>query len=129
MGVLIDTSIWVDYFRNGENSQDVDQLIDDDLVVINEVVLAELVPFLKLKKQHKVIKLLQELIRPSMNINWSEIIEFQVSCLKSGANGVGLPDLIIAQNALQNSVQIYSLDKHFKLLQEIIDVQLYKEKG
>lgn len=129
MGVLIDTSVWVDYFQNGENSKDVDQLIDDDLVFINEVILAELVPFLKLKKQHRVIKLLQELIRPSMNINWSEIIEFQVSCLKSGANGVGLPDLIIAQNALQNSVQIYSLDKHFKLLQEIIDVQLYIEKG
>tara|TARA_R110001592_G_scaffold1001_3_gene5931 strand:- start:20228 stop:20617 length:390 start_codon:yes stop_codon:yes gene_type:complete len=129
VGVLIDTSVWVDYFQNGENSKDVDQLIDDDLVFINEVILAELVPFLKLKKQHRVIKLLQELIRPSMNINWSEIIEFQVSCLKSGANGVGLPDLIIAQNALQNSVQIYSLDKHFKLLQEIIDVQLYIEKG
>lgn len=129
MGVLIDTSVWIDYFRNGEKSKDVDSLIDDDLVFINEVILAELVPFLKLKKQHKVIELLKELIRPGMDINWFEIIEFQVRCLKSGANGVGLPDLIIAQNALQNGVQIYSLDKHFKLLQEIIDVQLYTEKG
>ena len=129
MGVLIDTSVWIDYFRNGENSKDVDNLIDDDLVCINEVILAELVPFLKLKKQHKVIELLQALIRPNMNINWSEIIEFQISCLKTWANGIGLADLVIAQNALQNGVQIYSLDEHCKLLQELIDVQLYTEKG
>jgi hypothetical protein len=129
VSVLVDTSVWVDYFRNGENSNDLDYLIDQDLVVINDIILAELVPYLRLKKQHKVIGLLQELIQPSLSINWSEIIEFQTNCLKSGANDVGIPDLIIAQSALQNGFEIYSLDKHFKVLEEIIDVQLYTQKS
>lgn len=125
MAVLVDTSVWIDYFRNGENSKDLDKLIDEDLVVTNEVILAELVPFLKLKRQHKVIGLLQNLIKSTLNIKWSEIIDFQTTCLKSGANGIGLPDLMIAQNALQNELEIFSFDKHFKLLQELIDVPLY----
>jgi predicted nucleic acid-binding protein len=129
VGVLVDTSVWIDYFRNGENSKDLDKLIDEDLIVTNEVILAELVPFLKLKRQHKVIGLLLELIKSTLNVNWLEIIEFQTSCLKSGANSIGLPDLMIAQNALQNELEIFSLDKHFKFLQEIIDVQLYKKIG
>lgn len=128
MSVLVDTSVWIDYFRSGENSSDLDGLIDGNLVVINDVILAELIPFLQLKRQHEIIELLQKLDRLNMNINWSEIIEYQLKCLKSGANGIGIPVLIIAQNALQYNYQIYSLDKHFKLLQEIINVQLYIEK-
>lgn len=127
MSVLVDTSVWIDYFRNGGNSKDLDKLIDEDLIVTNEVILAELVPFLELKRQHKVIGLLQEIVKSTLNVNWSEIIEFQTNCLKSGANGIGLPDLMIAQNALQNELEIFSLDKHFKLLQEIMNVQLYSK--
>jgi len=45
-----------------------------------------------------VIELLHEINRIPLDIDWKEIVEFQVRCLKSGANGVGIPDLIIAQN-------------------------------
>ncbi|HFD31916.1 MAG TPA: PIN domain nuclease, partial [Gammaproteobacteria bacterium] len=46
--------------------------------------------------------------------------------LKSGANGVGIPDLIIAQNAKQNNCTIYSLDKHFRLLNKVLKVNLHQ---
>jgi len=125
MDVLVDTSIWIDYFKSGDNSQDLDYLIDENIVVINDIILAELVPYLKLKKQTKVIKLLHEINRIPLNINWDEIVAFQVKCLKSGANGVGIPDLIIAQNAKQHSCKVYSLDKHFRLLNQVLKVKLY----
>ncbi len=125
MDVLVDTSIWIDYFKTGNNSQDLDYLIDENIVVINDIILAELIPFLKIKKQTKVTKLLQEMNRLSINIHWEEIIEYQFKCLKNGANGVGIPDLIIAQNAKQNSCKIYSLDKHFRLLNQVIKVRLH----
>ena len=125
MAVLVDTSIWVDYFRAGDNSHKLDDLIDENIVVINDIILAELVPYLKLKKQTKVIKLLHEINCISLAIDWEEIIEFQVRCLKSGANGVGIPDLIIAQNAKQHSCEIYSLDKHFRLINQLLQVKLY----
>jgi len=60
-----------------------------------------------------------------MQINWQEILEFQVKCLKSGANDVGIPDLIITQNAKVNNYKIYTLDKHFRLLSQVIKVKLY----
>lgn len=125
MDVLVDTSIWIDYFRAGDNSKDLEHLIDENIIVINDIILAELVPYLKIKKQAKVIKLLHEINRIPLVISWDEIIAFQVKCLKAGANGVGIPDLIIAQNAKQNGCKVYSLDKHFRLLNEVIKVKLY----
>ncbi len=125
MEVLVDTSIWIDYFRSGDSSKDMDSLIDENVIVTNDIILAELIPYLKIKKQTKVVKLLHELNIVPLNIYWEEIIEFQVKCLKAGANGVGIPDLIIAQNAKQNSCMIYSLDKHFRLLNQVLKVKLH----
>jgi predicted nucleic acid-binding protein len=124
MVVLVDTSIWGDYFRSGDSSIDLDTLIDENLVVTNDIILAELILFLKVKKQ-TVIKLLQAVSRVPLQINWDELIEYQVRCLKAGANGVGIPDLIIAQNARANNCRIYSLDKHFRLLSQVMKVKLH----
>lgn len=122
---LVDTSIWIDYFRGGDNSEDLGYLIDENLIVTNDIILAELIPYLKIKKQTKVIKLLQEINKAPLDIHWEEIIEYQVKCIKGGANGVGIPDLIIAQNAKQNNCKVYSLDKHFRFLNQVLKVKLY----
>ena len=79
MDVLVDTSIWLDYFRGGNNAKDLDFLIDENFILTNDIILAKLIPFLMLKKQTQVIRLLYE------------IIENQMRCLKGGANGVGIP--------------------------------------
>ena len=126
MQVLVDTSVWIDYFRDSRNSKNLDLLIDENLIVTNEIVLTELLPFLKIRKQTKVIELLHEINKTQLDIDWKEIIEFQVKCLESGANGIGIPDLIIAQNAKQNGSKIYSLDKHFRLLNQVLSIDLYK---
>ena len=126
MDVLVDTSIWIDYFRGGDKAKGLDFLIDENLIVTNDIILAELIPYLKIKKQAKVIKLLYEVNKLPLDIRWEEIIEFQVRCLKGGANGVGIPDLIIAQNSKQNSCKVYSLDKHFRLLNQMLKVKLYE---
>ncbi len=125
MSVLVDTSIWIDYFKSGENSTDMEFLIDENLITTNDIILAELIPYLKIKKQTKVVNLLYEVTRIPLDIHWQEIIEFQLKCLKSGANGVGIPDLIITQNAKQNNCKIYSLDKHFRLLNKVLKVDIH----
>ena len=63
MSVLVDTSIWVAYFRSGDNSEKLDFLIDENLIVINDLVLAELVPSLKVRNQRKIINLLYNIIK------------------------------------------------------------------
>ena len=124
MSVLVDTSVWIEYFRGGNNFEKLDFLIDENLVVINELILTELIPFLKIRNQRKVIKLLNHINKLEIHIEWEQLIEFQYKCLKNGLNGVGIPDLIIIQNAKQNHCEIYSLDNHFKLIKDIVKIKL-----
>jgi hypothetical protein len=62
-----------------------------------------------------------------MEINWHEIMEFQFQCLKNGVNGLGIPDLVIAQNAKHRQCEIYSLGRHFYLMKDILGLHLTKE--
>lgn len=124
MPVLVDTSMWINYFKSGDESTQIDFLIDENLLVTNDLILTELIPFLKVRNQTRVINLLRNINRLELFINWNEIIDYQYECLKNGLNGVGIPDLLIAQNAKQNRCKIYSLDNHFKLMQDILELQL-----
>jgi hypothetical protein len=84
------------------------------------LILAELVPFLQIKKQSRVIKTLNQITRVSLDINWGKIIDYQTTCISNGINNVGIPDLIILDNIIQNKLILYSLDKHFKLINQNI---------
>lgn len=125
MSVIIDSSVWLEYFRKGNNSEKVDFLIDEDLIVTNDLILAELTPFLMMRKQEKLLKLLHNINKLAIKISWDQLVDFQCSCLQNGLNGVGIPDLIIVQNAIQNDSQIYSLDKHFTSMSAFLDVEIF----
>jgi len=117
--VLVDTSVWVDYFGGARYATALDALIDDNLLVTNDLILAELVPYLQTRRHTKVVALLQAINRISLEIDWADIINMQVKCLRGGANGVAIPDLVIAQNARQHGCVIFSLDKHFQLIRRV----------
>jgi len=124
VSVLVDSSIWIEYFRNGKDLEQLDFLIDENIVATNDLILTELTPFLKIRNQRKIIKLLHELNKLELNIDWDNIADYQYKCLKMGLNGLGIPDLIIAQNAIQNNCSLYSLDNHFSLLSKIVPLKL-----
>ena len=124
MSILVDTSIWIDYFRSGNNSEKLDFLIDENLVVTNDLILAELIPFLRMSNQEKILALLYDINKLKLSVDWNQIIEFQFKCLKNGLNGIGIPDLIVAQNANQNRCALYSLDNHFRLMKDILELDL-----
>jgi hypothetical protein len=75
MSVLVDTSVWVDYFKSGSRSEKLDFLIDENVLVINDIILAELIPFLKIRNQPKIIDLLRNIINLDLSINWDQIID------------------------------------------------------
>ena len=120
MSVLVDSSVWIAYFRGEEKSGIVDVLIDENLIVTNELILAELLPVLLIRRQKKLANLLSAISKLPLSINWDEVIGLQVTCIKNGINKVGLSDLIIAQNAMQKKAVLYSFDKHFKLISQYI---------
>ena len=105
MKTLVDSSVWITYFRSGKREEILDYLIDENLIATNDVILSELIPFLKIHNKHTLIEHLQAVEKLALNIDWPYIIEVQTSCLKKGINGIGIPDLIIAQNAKQHDVQ------------------------
>ena len=122
MNILVDSSIWIDYFRSGKNSGLLDDYIDQNLICTNYLILSEIIPSLKIKKQPKIIKLLYNINRISLN----KIIDLQTKCLKNGINKVGIPDLIILDNVLQNDLTLYTLDNHFFLIQKIVQFNIIK---
>ena len=125
MSILVDSSIWIAYFRKGINNVELEYLIDENLILINDLILSELVPFLKIQNKLKLIRLLNEIERLPILIDWIGITNLQTNCLKKGICGVGIPDLIIAQNAIDNKVMVFSHDKDFIKLQAVSKLSLY----
>jgi predicted nucleic acid-binding protein len=125
MSVLVDSSIWIEYFRGSRNAAKLDFLIEENLVVINDLILAELVPALHLRRQRKLIGLMREIVCPPLDIDWDDLIQMQISCLRHGINKVGIPDLMIAQHAIQNHLELYSRDKHFRLIAQYVPLSLH----
>lgn len=124
--VLVDSSIWIEYFSGKPEVAILDQLIDHNLICINGLILAELTPALKLQKQHRLIELLRAIDEIPITIDWGKIIEYQYSNLKHGINKVGLSDLIVLQNVIDHDLTLFSAGKHFSLMQSHIKFSLYK---
>ncbi|XWN38285.1 MAG: PIN domain-containing protein [Balneola sp.] len=121
--VLVDSSVWIQYFKKG-NLPILDRLIEENLVCVNELILTELIPILKKQKQNVAIDSLNSLELISLKIDWELIREYQFMNLKNGINKVGIPDLMILQQAIEEKITLYTLDKHFMLMNEIYNFEL-----
>jgi predicted nucleic acid-binding protein len=126
VNVLVDSSVWIDYFRGGKKSKDLTLLIDENLICTNDLVLSELVPPLTIRKEKVLVSLLYDLTKIDLDINWTNVIKFQITCLSNGINKVGVPDLCIVANVINNGLILFTLDKHFKLMSEMIEFDMWK---
>lgn len=127
--ILIDTSVWIDYFKKSSNAVQINDLIDKYEICINDIIRAELCPLILSKGQFRLNDLINALPIIPLNIEWNNIIDMQITNIKNGINKVGISDLIIVQNALQNHVSIMTLDKHFALMQSQFSFDLYLMKS
>ena len=128
--VLVDTSVWIDYFKSVKKHTALDTLITENQTCINDLILTELLPFLHIKKEYELIESLKSIETIKININWDLIQQMQIQNLRNGINKVGIPDLLILQNVIDNDLILYSIDKHFILMNKIFDFQIFeKNKG
>ncbi len=125
MSVLVDSSVWIAYFRDAGSGCDLDLLIDENLVLVNDLILAELLPPLHVRHQRKLIGLLKKIAQSPITIDWDDIVRLQIICLRNDINRVGIPDLIIAQHAMQNGFELFSYDKHFMQLAGQVPLSLH----
>lgn len=122
--VLVDTSVWIDYFKSN-NESSLDKLIQENMVLTNDIILTELIPFAKHKSESGIVEGLKSLSTIPMDIDWIGLQMLQTLNLNQGVNKVGIPDLIICQQVLQHKVQLWSLDKHFDLIAKYTNLDLF----
>jgi predicted nucleic acid-binding protein len=115
MNYIIDSNIWIEFFNKKNFFTLVSKLLMNNNVFINKIILAELIPSSRAKKELKFIECLSCLNVVELNINWDEIIEIQYQCIKKGINKLGLLDIVIAQNAKQNNLGIFTINRHMVL--------------
>ena len=124
--VLIDTSVWIDYFNDKPVTSILDELIDKDRIIINQLILSELLPFLIFKKETELENILKAIDQMPLEIRWDKIIQYQVKNIKNGLNKIGIPDLIFLDNCIQHDIELFSVDKHFTLMFGIHKFKLFR---
>ncbi len=124
--VLVDTSIWIDFFRKKEPTYSrVVKLIDEDRICCIGMVLAELIQGAKSREEIKILKdftLVFSFLEESRQL-WEKAGELSFSLRRSGKQ-VGLSDCYIAVAANNEKVGILTMDNHFNAITECLDIVL-----
>ncbi len=126
--VLVDTSIWIDYFRGKTVAEPLNKLIESNQIATNDLILAELLPSIRFRKEEKLHRLLLAIRKFDLEIDWEEIIRMQVRNFEAGNNHVGIPDLLIAQSAMKNDLILFENDKHFQAMKNIFGLELLRKE-
>jgi len=125
MNNLIDSSAWIEFFRGNRKYSFLTGLINTNAISTNEIILTELLPAIMHRKENRLAELLNSIRKYTLFIDWPEIRRIQILNLKHGNNNIGLSDIIITQNCLQNDLTIISHDKHFNLMAPYIPLKIY----
>jgi predicted nucleic acid-binding protein len=122
---IIDSSAWIEYFKGNEEYSFIKELIYNNALCTNDIILTELLPSIIQKKENKLADLLNSLRKMILLINWQEIQSIQILNLRHGNNNIGISDIIIAQNCMQNNLKIITKDKHFKEMAKYTPLKIY----
>jgi predicted nucleic acid-binding protein len=122
---LIDSSVWIEYFKGNRIYSFITDLIYANAICTNDIILTELLPFIIHKGENELANLLNSLRKNKLIIAWQEIRNIQILNLKHGNNNVGISDIIIAQNCIQNELKLITNDKHFGLMTKYMPLKLY----
>ena len=114
--VLVDTSIWVEYFNRPESeyAERLTELLEIEVVYITGIILAELLQGAKthaefnlLRNNLKVLPLLKETDK-----TWEKVGKLSFDLQRKGIV-IPLSDCLIAVLAQENNCQVFTLDNHF----------------
>lgn len=127
--VLVDTSVWIAFFRDGSSSaaKKLDALLEEGEACICGLIEAELLPGLHKKDRARVRSLMTGLpcLETAADI-WKDVTDIQERSLAQGFGPFSIPDLVVAVVALRHRVSLFSLDKHFLSIGRITGLQLWE---
>ena len=118
---LIDSSVWIEYFRTGEGKifNTVDVLLDSGQAVLCGVVEMEILAGIK-KSERKMIKDLFNAL-PYIRANREDFIAAGERLNNLRKKGITIPatDSLIATLAIDREISLLTLDKHFEHFKEL----------
>lgn len=116
--VLVDTSIWVDHFRNGNDI--LKDLLSDGAVWSHEFIIGEIACG-QLYMRTEILSLMQELPRVS-TAGHEEVLTF-IENNKIMGKGIGLIDAHLLASALLSHVKIWTLDKKLQTISDGLHIK------
>jgi len=118
--ILVDTSAWIDFFRNkGPVAAVVDDLLGADEVALCGPIVTELRRGLRSGERKKIMAMLDGChILPDPLHLWEEAGDLGCALGRKGAT-VKTLDLLIATYALSASVPILTTDKDFQMIRRV----------
>ncbi|MBI5639732.1 MAG: PIN domain-containing protein [Nitrospirae bacterium] len=126
--VLVDTSVWIEFFRKRDPWYvAVSGLMDDKRVCCAGIILAELIQGAKSEKELQVLRDFRHIfpfIEESVDL-WQAAGELSHVLLRKGKS-VGLSDCYLAVAAKTNKLKVLTLDKHFELIKGLAGISLYE---
>lgn len=132
--ILVDTSAWVKFFREGADNQgvadEVERLILDDCVCYSEPVYIELVIGAKVKGGIDELKKLFSVF-PVLRVDekvWHDAVKTAIELRRNGLR-VDVPDLLVASTAVLNEATVYHHDKHFQWISSLGPLNEYSLLG
>lgn len=126
--VLVDTSVWIEFFRKKEPYYSVvSELMDNDSICCLGIVVAELLQGAKSEKELNTIKDFLHVFDflPEAVESWEKAGELSFSLQRKGKS-TGLSDWYIAVAAQAAEVRLFTLDKHFSVIGKEISLNLYE---
>ena len=125
--ILIDTSVWIEYFRSKSSSvaQKVDRFLEKDEIYVPKIIIAELMQGSKSTKELSIIEDFFDAfhIIDQKEDSWIKAGSLSYKLKKKGKN-INLFDCYIAVIAQEYGCIIFSLNRHFKEMQSLIDVSM-----
>ncbi|HEX5097906.1 MAG TPA: PIN domain-containing protein [Polyangiaceae bacterium] len=126
MSVVVDTSIWVEYFR-GKGAAELDRLLNEGLVVIAPVVAAELLsaPLTRAERRELGALLGNLPLHPTPLSHWLSVGELRADLARGGLH-VSTPDAHVARCALESEAFLWSNDGVFQRIAKRAELSLFR---
>lgn len=124
---MVDTSVWVDFFR-GQPLPDLELALREGLVVLPPIVLAELLSApLRKKQRAELTSLLRDVpVHETPFDHWQAVGELRAR-LRRGGTSVSTPDAHVAQTALELESRLWSRDAVFARIAATVPLRLFGE--
>lgn len=131
--VIIDTSAWIEYFRNGDQATvaRVDDCLTDNFACIGDLIYCEVIQGVKQAKIRKELSRFL-LALPQFNIGGFHIAEksaFNYRLLRS--HGITIRktiDVMIGTFCIENNFELIHYDRDFNAMEQELGLKLFEPK-